>query len=64
MSRSVAMKITGHKTESVYRRYAIVRDSDLREATEKLAAGTFLCTFGPDIVDRRAASVQNDSGRR
>jgi hypothetical protein len=34
--RSVAMKLTGHKTESVYRRYAIVSDADLREATRKL----------------------------
>ena len=32
------MKITGHKTESVYRRYAIVSDSDLREAALKLAS--------------------------
>ena len=35
--RSVAMKITGHKTESVCRRYAIVSDADLREAAERLA---------------------------
>jgi len=27
VSRSVAMKLTGHKTESVYRRYAIVAES-------------------------------------
>ena len=37
-SRSVAMKMTGHKTEAVYRRYAIVSESDLREAATKLAA--------------------------
>jgi len=37
VSRSVATKITGHKTEAVYRRYAIVSDGDLREASAKLA---------------------------
>jgi integrase len=42
--RSVAMKMVGHKTEAVYRRYAIVSESDLHEAARKLAAlpaGTF-----------------------
>jgi integrase len=34
--RSVAMKMVGHKTESIYRRYAIVSESDLREASAKL----------------------------
>jgi hypothetical protein len=34
----VAMKITGHRTEAIYRRYAIVATSDLREAGAKLAA--------------------------
>ncbi len=38
---SVAMKMTGHKTPSVFRRYDIVSGDDLREAAEKLnvAAG-------------------------
>jgi integrase len=38
VSRSVAMKMTGHKTESVYRRYAIVSESDVRGAGARLAA--------------------------
>ncbi|MDT8369930.1 MAG: site-specific integrase [Longimicrobiales bacterium] len=37
VSRSVAMKLTGHKTESVYRRYAIADEVALTEGVEKLA---------------------------
>lgn len=36
--RSVAMQLTGHQTESVYRRYAIVAETDLTEGVRKLAA--------------------------
>jgi integrase len=35
--RSVAMKLTGHKTEAVYRRYAIADSVALAEGVEKLA---------------------------
>lgn len=31
------MKLTGHRSESVYRRYAIVSPGDLQEAARKLA---------------------------
>jgi len=34
----IAMKITGHKTASMYRRYRIVDERDLREATQNLNA--------------------------
>ena len=36
LSRSVAMQLTGHKTEAVYRRYAITSEADLREGVERL----------------------------
>ena len=46
------MKLTGHKTENVYRRYAIVAESDLREAGAKLAATlTNALAFGDSSGD-------------
>jgi len=38
VARSAAMKMTGHKTESIYRRYAIVDEAMLKESASKLAA--------------------------
>lgn len=37
VSERVAMKLTGHKTPSVYARYDIINERDLVEAVEKLA---------------------------
>lgn len=47
--RSVAMKLTGHKTEAVYRRYAIADSAALAEGVSKLA--------------RLHATPHGDSGR-
>ena len=49
ISRSVAMKLTGHETEAVYRRYAIGAESDIRETGALLAAalGTGAATASP-----------------
>jgi integrase len=38
--QTVAMRLTGHKTDSVFRRYDIVSPSDLRVAVERLDALT------------------------
>jgi hypothetical protein len=37
VSRSAAMEMTGHRTETVYRRYAIVDSAMLQEAATKLS---------------------------
>ena len=46
--RSVAMKLTGHKTEAVYRRYAIVSRGDLQTAARRLDAYSSGDTRGSD----------------
>ncbi len=60
VSRSVAMKLTGHRTEAVYRRYAIVAESDLREAGAKLEATLDgiprIATLGAEPSDRSVTS--------
>jgi len=38
VSRSTAMAMVGHRTESIYRRYAVQAEGDLREGARKLQA--------------------------
>jgi integrase len=46
--RSVAMSIVGHKTESIYRRYAIVDEAIQREAAVRLDAWSCVSTHARD----------------
>ena len=56
VARSVAMKLTGHKTESVYRRYAIVGSADLRAGLATVAALPSLETKSAQVVVMGAAT--------
>jgi hypothetical protein len=51
------MKMVGHKTESVYRRYAIACDADLREAAARLAAA-------PEVSKALTGMVTNSVNAR
>ncbi len=53
VSQSVAMQISGHKTASVYRRYRIVAEQDLRSALERTLAANARVT-NPVVVPLKA----------
>jgi hypothetical protein len=55
--RSAAMSMVGHKTEAIYRRYAIVDAGALRDAATKIdhAAGTIPGTTTTEQSDAPAA---------
>lgn len=51
VSRSVSMALTGHLTESIFRRYAIVAEADLREGVGKLAAQAARPAESSNVLD-------------
>jgi integrase len=62
VSRSAAMRMVGHKTESIYRRYAVTSESDIREAAEKLArleAGQSSGQSGDNSTASRIVSIRS-----
>ncbi len=59
VSRSVAMQLVGHRTESIYQRYAIVSEGDLREAANKLAAIQQGPWTSDRVANRPVAELEN-----
>jgi hypothetical protein len=60
VSRSAGMAMSGHETESVYRRYAIADAAALLEAAEKIAR---LDTRKHGSIEDRPAQVERLAAR-
>jgi hypothetical protein len=56
MPRTLAMRISGHRTESMYRRYAIASESDKSVATERMER--YFEGITPVVEDEIKGSVQ------
>jgi hypothetical protein len=56
VDRKVPMKISGHRTESVFERYNIDTDDDLRAAVEKVTAYVDQLPATPTVVRLPARS--------
>lgn len=61
MPRAVAMSMVGHKTESIYRRYAIVDAESLREAASKIDATV---TLAVTLAEKTPSEATPDELRR
>jgi hypothetical protein len=54
VTQTVAMALSGHKTASVYRRYRIVDEDDLREALARTQASVAARPAGTVVPIREA----------
>ena len=55
--RSAAMKMLGHKTEAIYRRYAIADENMLREGAAKLAFRDRADPLADFFCGKRSAAI-------
>jgi len=62
VARSVAMKITGHKTESVYLRYMIASNRDIRAAGEKLAC--YIAGAGAEPLQQPLQDAEPEAAKK